>query len=272
MMMADGSATGLSSSTTVKGRSMPTRGPFPDDAAAPKLVHCAHHKVGTVWFTQVLRAVAREWGLSFAKVALPTDPDDADALLYPHADRFDRKRFEREPFRGSHMVRDPRDVIVSAYFYHRWTPEAWAQTPRDEHGGLSYQEYLNSLPQEEGLLAEIRYNKTTRQMAAWDYEQPEFLELRYENVLGDEHDTFLRIFHHYGFTDAAATKAADIATRFNFDKVTKRRVGEVKAGAHLRSGKPGEWRELFGEAHRALFLDLHGDALVRLGYEDTDDW
>ena len=33
------------------------------------------------------------------------------------------------------MIRDPRDVIVSGYFYHQWTDEPWANEPRPELGG-----------------------------------------------------------------------------------------------------------------------------------------
>ena len=41
------------------------------------------------------------------------------------------------------MIRDPRDCVVSGYFYHLWTNEAWAHQPQDLFNGLSYQQHLN---------------------------------------------------------------------------------------------------------------------------------
>jgi hypothetical protein len=40
----------------------------------------------------------------------------------------------------------------------------------------------------------------------------------------------------------------------------------------FRSGKTGGWREQFTEEHKALFKDIAGDLLVRLGYEKSNDW
>ena len=40
----------------------------------------------------------------------------------------------------------------------------------------------------------------------------------------------------------------------------------------FRSGKTGDWRELFTEEHKKLFKDVAGDLLVQLGYEGSNDW
>jgi hypothetical protein len=51
-------------------------------------------------------------------------------------------------------------------------------------------------------------------------------------------------------------------------------VGAIQPGRSrtFRSGKTGGWREQFTEEHKALFKDIAGDLLVRLGYEKTNDW
>jgi len=68
---------------------------------------------------------------------------------------------------------------VSGYFYHLWTEEKWAHVSKQEFGGKSYLEYLNSLSKEEGLLVEMmRFaNYDLRHMVAWDYQDP--TSLRY---------------------------------------------------------------------------------------------
>jgi hypothetical protein len=40
----------------------------------------------------------------------------------------------------------------------------------------------------------------------------------------------------------------------------------------FRSGKTGGWHEYFTEEHKALFKDVAGDLLVKLGYEKDNNW
>ena len=62
------------------------------------------------------------------------------------------------------MVRDPRDMVISGYFYHKWTTERWVRMPgrmdgkdwgRSDWKGWTYHDILNSVDQEEGLAIEI---------------------------------------------------------------------------------------------------------------------
>jgi hypothetical protein len=40
----------------------------------------------------------------------------------------------------------------------------------------------------------------------------------------------------------------------------------------FRSGKTGEWRKYFTEEQKKIFKDVAGDLLVRLGYEQSNEW
>jgi hypothetical protein len=235
------------------------------------LVHCAHHRVGSTWFGNVLRAVGEEYGLRFQKCAQEELRPGTGIFVQDHS-ILDRDRLP--PLWGSHMIRDPRDVIVSRYFYHLWTREAWAHIPQERYGGRSYQQYLNSLDREQGILAEIdlfiEYGLS--HMVDWDYQQPEFLEIRYEEIIQNEEEGFRRLFTHYRFSEAAVTRALDIARRFSFENQTRRKVGQIQTGSHLRSGRPGEWREVLSERHVARCKEALGDALVKLRYEEGDSW
>jgi hypothetical protein len=245
------------------------RNPFPDQFH-PTLVHVAHHKVATVWFQLVLSRIAKEFGLSFGVVTTARHPE-REALLYRHARLFEAERLST--FRGSHLVRDPRDVVVSAYFYHLWTTEEWVHVPRPELGGRTYQEHLRALGPEEGFAAEIHRSAESNlaDMAAWDYTQPEFIELRYEDLILDEGMHFERMFRHYGFRDDAVERSVGLAARFSFRRVAGRSLGDVREGDHMRSGKPGQWQEVFTPAHRTLFRELTGNLVERLGYSPGDD-
>lgn len=247
-----------------------TRDPFEPGSPRPLLLHCCHHKAGTVWLIRVLQAVADHHGLRFQNLR-GAPPAAATDIALQHDSQIDVAALPR--FRGSHMIRDPRDIVVSAYFFHLWTTEAWARAPSPEYGGLSYQDHLRSLPEDEGLLAEIRHSVyVIDEMRRWNYRDPRFLEVRYEDAIADETGFFSRLFRHYGFRRAAVETSVDIALRFSFERLASRRIGETREGEHLRSGRPGQWQDVFRESHGALFKELAADTLIVLGYERDDRW
>lgn len=237
--------------------------PFDGRGRRRPIVHCCHHKVGTVWFQRVLLNVARAYGLSFYAGPHGGVLPRADIVV----DRNSRLNLAPlPPFRGSHMIRDPRDVIVSGYFYHLRTDEPFVNKPRDDLEGRTYRETLQGLEREAGLCLEMSraQRSTFRAMRSWDYHNPSFLELRYEDFIADESASFARLFRHYGFREDAIARAQRIASRFSRTR--------VRRGAHIRSGEPGEWREHFTPALRDAFKEQYGDLLIRLGYERDNDW
>ena len=264
-----------------------TRCPFLDHENRPIVLHGSHHKVGTSWMQKVLRSISAEYGLRF-QVCKQADLDPHTDVFFQSHSRFDLNQFTH--FRGSHMVRDPRDVMVSGYYYHLWTNEEWANIPMssfgpevrrawehvpfDEAGDLSYKGFLNSLDREAGLAMEIRRAATTvmRGFTSWDYQNPAFYELRYESMIEDETAVFEQLFRHYGFTEQAVARCVGLAEACSFRNQAKRDLGRVDNKSHMRSGLPGQWRDELSEAHRVLFKELNGDALVRMGYEHDVDW
>jgi len=94
-----------------------------------------------------------------------------------------------EVYRGFHVVRDPRDIVVSAYFSHLKSLNAptWQELS-------DLRERLSGLSKEDGLLFELDYlEQQFREMAAWDYNQPHILELKLEELSADPFGGFKRI-------------------------------------------------------------------------------
>ena len=239
------------------------RSPYAD-AQRTLIVHCSHHKAGSVWFNRVLRVVARTYGIRAFLGEQRDLPRDAELFVQNHG-RIDRATLPA--FRGSHLIRDPRDVVVSGYFYHCKTTETWAHIPNERYGGRSYQDHLLSLDKDAGLLAEIERCATSdmREMVNWNYQDDRFLEMRYEALIADERTGFRRLFEHYGFKPVAVNRCIDIALSFNIERARA-------TTKHVRSGVPGEWRNHFGASHKEAFKRLFGDAALRLGYETNSDW
>ena len=233
------------------------------------IVHCTHHKTGTTWFRLLLKDLAQEFGLRYFQGPQAELPPDAQIFVQIHSN-IDRDALP--VFVGTHMIRDPRDVAVSAFRYHLHAEEPWLLEPREDLGGRSYSETIKSLEQPEALLLEIKHNPTLRNLLLWDYTDPRFLELKYEEVITDPETWFPKIFSHYGFSGAELPRAMEVAQRNSFEAKTGRKLGEVAEGQHLRSGVPRQWEKEFDQRHRDLFRELHGKSLIQLGYEADNSW
>jgi len=254
--------------------------PFKSKDNAPVIIHCCYHKIGTHWIGRILRDISAEYGLSFKTgfdyrtIKGFEDNQDADIFL----DLGSHVKLDQLPnYVGSHMIRDPRDMVVSGYFYHKWTDEHWANFPKAEYRGMSYKEYLNSLDQNAGLLEEIkRVSFWVPHMASWDFNNPRMYEIKYEDIIVDEQPIFHEMFTHYGFSGQAVDRCCHIAEKYSIQRLKKKKKKgdspKKSGGSHIRSGKTGEWKELFKNEHKKLFKELYPNALVRLGYEIDDNW
>lgn len=251
-------------------------------ARLPQLaVHGAHHKMGTVWMATTLRSIAREFNLTFQQAphGLEHPPiDPATDIYFDGHSRFDPSTLRE--FRGSHMVRDLRDVVISGYHYHLWTDEAWANKPlgrgqRKRFGlpadgpDLTYVELLNSLPKHEGILTEMRRLETLcAQLEQWDFDHPSILEVHFEDMMRDGDRHFAELFRWWGFEPEFADRAAEIAM--------SRHISKIKSSGnddpHLRSGEARQWEAEFEPDHIAAAKERFGGLLIRMGYESGLDW
>lgn len=247
------------------------RSPFLNPDSKKLIVHCCYHKVGTAWFIRILSAVARYYGLKFQQCHQSYISRDTDIFL-EYGSQVQPSKLPY--FLGSHMIRDPRDIVISAYFYHLWTKEEWANIPQSGLSGKTYKEYLNSFNQEAGLLAEMEgiSKEIIESMTQWDYSNPYFFEIRYEDIIRDEETTFYQIFKHYGFHEEAIQICLSIASKFSFKNKSKRKLGQVKGKSHLRSGQPKQWASMFTDTHKKRFKELFGNVLIKLGYEVDNNW
>lgn len=247
------------------------RTPFMDASDQKLIVHCCYHKAGTAWFIRILRSIARYYGLRFQCSTQDELNRDTDVFM----EYMSRINVDKLPdYIGSHVIRDPRDMVISAYFYHLWTKEEWAHIPRKSLNNLTYQQHLKSFNQEDGLLAEMNgtSKEVIKEMSCWNYDNPDFLEIKYEDLIIDEAAVFHKLFKHYSFSEQATKNCLAIAEKYSFKNKSKRKSGTVNNQSHLRSGRIGEWKETFTPKHKDYFKELFGDVLIQLGYETSNDW
>lgn len=261
---------------------------------SPRLwLHFGYHKCLTLFFSRVYRRLGEEFGITWLPVY-----DDAGALeqaifgtsdprIVMVTDNGNVPWARLPPYRACHVIRDPRDLVVSGYFYHLWTDEAWCRDatfdwsritalqefrqvePNEARWptGVSYQEYLNSLEQEQGLLLETLSRRDSfEQMSQWNYENEHVLELRYEDIAGNELEQCRRLFRHFGFNEEVFSRGEHWAETFSLNNMKR------KEGTHIRSGRRGQWRDLFTPGITEMFRQNHGQLLIELGYESGRGW
>lgn len=242
----------------------------------PLIVICTHHKTGSVWMANIFRALKAHEKLQLHYKDQVDLPATADVFLQDHS-KVDLKalqsRFPKRGVRALHVIRDPRDVIISGAFYHVKTVEKWANNPKKEYGGKSYKQAISAQPTDhDKLVFEMDHagGKTIREMLAWDYGQKDMcFEARYEDLIVDrELKVFTPIMRFLGYEDARLDKAlACVREQSLFGGA----AGSDPAD-HIRSGEGRQWVGMFTPALKAAFKQRFPDALQRLGYEAGADW
>jgi hypothetical protein len=256
------------------------------------LVFC-YHKTGSTLFDRVLRNVAARLGRTVAtQYGMVHDIDPSvDIMLLSHSLVGTPPS---HPFRGVRIVRDPRDIWVSGYLYHRRCQEAWCtntdldpsppiafprvpfsiqhrseQYKRDylRHlGGASYQQNLLDRDHEAGLAFELAgYTRCTLEaMRAWQLRTPDIIDVKLETIMRRFDVSMLAIFRHLGLDnrecDAALSEACseDIA---RMDDATLAAIPQVY------SRTISKWRDLLSAADVAAFERQYGDLITSLGYQ-----
>ena len=195
-------------------------------------------------------------------------PATFDVYFENHSN-FDLDHFDY-PYRGIHMIRDPRDIIVSGCFYHQHANESWLQVTSEKFGGLSYQQKICSY---ETLSEKLSFemNNSARsgltKIQQWNYSNMNFMEIKYEDLIADKNlELFSSMFKFLGFPDKNMSTLLDIAwTRSRFS-------GKVKNSNHIRDGSACQWPKYFNRRLAKCFVRDYGDLLIKLGYEKNNDW
>ncbi|HEX9859512.1 MAG TPA: sulfotransferase domain-containing protein, partial [Paracoccaceae bacterium] len=233
-------------------------------AEAPVLFVATHHKVMTTYFTAVLRLLGFGLKRRYERVYTKQPSAGAGLVLSMHG-KLDLARLR--PYRGVHVMRDPRDMIVSGYHYHKWTHENWVHRPDDQ--GLSYQQKLNRADKRDGLFMEIDhfiffYRET---LERWNIDDPDILEVAYDDLMGEDRESlYARLFRHLGLEGRDLGLAVDLMRLFEAGSRTGRKSGAVAQKNHLRSGRSGQWHAELEDDHIAYIEQELGHVLRKFGY------
>ena len=169
----------------------------------PLCAYFGHHKCATQWIKAILADICATTHLRMFEVSRIESWDFADlhalvrcfrpdVLVYSNADIRQVKMLG--PLRGFHVVRDPRDLIVSAYYshLHSHSLETWPRL-------AEHRSRLQAADTSAGLLLEMDFSRRVlADIADWDYAQPGVLELRMEDMIASPSEHVARIVEHLG--------------------------------------------------------------------------
>jgi hypothetical protein len=172
-----------------------------------------------------------------------------------------------QPNRVNYFIyRDPRDMLVSQVFF-----------ATDMHGEHGMHNYYNSLPDFSARLSVaitgidrdglkmVSVKQRYEGVFQW-LEQKYVMCIRFENLINERDVTLSAMLDEVERTGYRIPTPREKALA-----VLAEAIQPVKSHT-FRSGKTGGWKQYFTGEHKTLFKDVAGDLLVRLGYENNNDW
>src|SRR5438034_97776 len=241
------------------------------------VVVATHHKTGTVWMDGVFKAIARDLGVQYVDFRSQYGRLDEALrgpfilLNYDSNFREHAHLLNRDDVRVLHLVRDPRDVLISALHYHKESAESWLHEPVPGYNDVTYQRSLKALPTRfDQYLFEMEHStaSTLRDVLSWRYGRANCFEARYEDLRQDvELKYWRRISVFLGFNQ----KEQEICCRRFWQNSLFGGLPRV-GNRHVRSGDVAQWKREFTKDLGFAFLMRFPDALKSLGYEINDGW
>jgi len=233
-----------------------------------KILVGTHHKVLTVFLGRVFRVFGAVSGRSVVR-GRGRDLDYHRDILLDHHSEFDFAELPDE-LCGLHVTRDPRDLLVSAMFYHQRAVETWLHVPREDLDGVSYQAYVRALPNDEArLLFELDHSAgdNIAAMLGW-IPQDGLVELRYDALIGPNgSNTFAEAISGWPLSAGERTILIRLFQYFSLGAPGAR--GIQGGQGHVRDPQSGQWRTQFTPLVQAAFDARFPSAAARLGYEDA---
>lgn len=253
----------------------------------PLFAYFGHHRCASEWINKLLFAICRILELTIVSVSNSSifggnikkyvKEKHIDWLCYINAD-FNYIR-GLDNLKGFHVIRDPRDIIVSAYFSHLYShPEAnWLANHRKR---------LKAVSKEEGILLEMKFIKGILQdLQSWNYSYPHILQIKMEDLIENPNEIFTKIFHFLELLDETLPPFRHKSKKIPLEqllfeiynnKFSKnaqgRKRGEENIKSHYRKGIVGDWVNHFNEEHIKYFKKNYNDLLIKLKYESGSDW
>ena len=251
-----------------------------------------YHKVcsALIWKIFEPMAIRIGWNIKNIKGIADSLPNNVDVVQLMHG--IIGLDFPINEYRTVRFVRDPRDVIVSGFLYHRRCTEEWCNIepsgysdlsyPKvpwplqhlsenekrdwvDYQGGRSYQQNLLQLNQKDGLIFEMNgYARITiNSMLEWE-DDSDTLTVRLEDFSRDFEGTLASMFKWIGLEGDVSKREIEFAKAHDISRMSDE---QIMADSHISSADITKWGKYFDDDIERTYRGLFGDAHKILGYE-----
>ena len=177
------------------------------------------------------------------------------------------------------VIRDGRDIAVSAYFHflhHNETNLASAVEEKRRYLGFKdYDDIRTNLPRFIEYLF-VDHAKPKRRCSwtsfldSWKDRKASFV--RYEELLSDCAGAMRRVVTELTGESIDEEKLAKVIDRYSWRTLAGRDPGQEKKGTFMRKGIAGDWKNQFSLEAAQMFDQLAGETLVQWDYEQDRDW
>lgn len=177
--------------------------------------------------------------------------------------------------RTVYLMRDGRDLMVSAYFHiARGGGKAKCIFERKFGRRLIAENITQNLVDfirfmQNRSLSGLPYREHINQ---WRMHRDGYVTARYEDLLADTPGELSRILKELTRNEPDHKVIAKAVSDHDFLRSTGRKPGMEDRKAFLRKGISGDWRNYFSQEAALVFDAYAGDLLVDLGYEADRTW
>jgi Sulfotransferase domain len=184
-----------------------------------------------------------------------------------------------------HIIRDGRDVAVST-MHHIWNQaEDQGGTSRITPAQLAKRELYRENPRRllesgEGIFPDGWLGDYAAEWSALVGKSVKdgptslgdsYAEVRYEDLLYRPEEEIERLLEFLG-ANASTRTVSQCVGAASFEKVSGGRKRGEEATSFYRKAIAGDWKNVFTEQDKQEFKAAAGDLLIKLGYEENNDW
>lgn len=286
------------------------------------MVYFGHHKCASMYVYNIIKSLGHildfkvkeeyladklpfdyhlidHWKERIDKIAVPNMESGIDFWCYLNASHNLVDLMEGIHYKGFHVIRDPRDILISGYFSHKYShPIRIDYNPWK----IKHREHLLAVETEQGLFCELNFCSVYfERLATWDYHNQNVFETRFETLVQNPYNEFYKIFDFLGIkfnkNEAAVLISLiirklfrkiynfsakrqicspwilkTVLERHSFERKARREKGTENQKSHYRKGVIGDWKNYFTPELKEEFKKRYGQLLVELSYEKDDTW
>lgn len=238
-----------------------------------------HQKTGTVWMDKVFKSIAkamstpyynvsRKNNALFSKTAEKLKKSGKNCIIFHNHSAFPKCCFTLRN-KGFRLIRDPRDVVISAVKYHETTDAQFANSPKKEFGNISLRQKISSLVTlEDKILFEINevMENNINDMLYYRFAD-QILTLKYEHLISDGKLILTsKLLQWLGFDESEIILGLCIFWNESLFGLKK-----SDSTSHIRNGAPRQFENIYTPKLHDAFESKFPDVIQQLRYDDPQD-